>query len=100
MCRALTKNAMIASERREAPDVIIGTMTSCIDPAKMKKLEAVVSSTLYPASLIRMPKAIPMNRYVKNIGIVFLTANRNSFTNSYPLFSKDGKKNSSYTVIQ
>ena len=39
------KKVIRARERRDAPDVIIGTMTSCIDPAKMKKAEAAESST-------------------------------------------------------
>ena len=56
------KKAIRASEIRDAPDVIMGTMTSCMDPAKMKRAEAVESSTPYPASLIRMPKAIPIKR--------------------------------------
>ena len=56
------KKVIIAIEIRDAPDVIIGTITICMDPAKMKNAEAVDSNTPYPASLMRIPKAMPINR--------------------------------------
>ena len=40
----------------------MGIITSCMEPAKMKKAEAKTNSTLYPASTVRTPKAMPMNR--------------------------------------
>ena len=46
----------------EAPEVIMGIITSCMEPAKMKNAEATDRSTLYPASTVSIPNAIPMNR--------------------------------------
>ena len=62
MWRALMKNVISASVSSEAPEVIMGIITSCMEPAKMKKAEATENSTLYPASMVRTPKAMPMNR--------------------------------------
>ena len=62
MWRALIKKVISASVASEAPEVIMGIITSCMEPAKMKNAEAKENSTPYPASTVRTPKAMPMNR--------------------------------------
>ena len=56
------KNVIRARAGRDAPEIIIGTMTICMEPAKINNPEAVESRTPYPASLISMPNAMPMKR--------------------------------------
>ena len=56
------KKVISARVMSEAPEVIMGIITSCMEPAKMKNAEATESSTLYPASTVSTPKAMPMNR--------------------------------------
>ena len=58
----MMKNVISASVSSEAPEVIMGIITSCMEPAKMKNAEAALRSTLYPASTASMPKAMPINR--------------------------------------
>ena len=62
MWRALIKKVISASVASEAPEVIMGIITNCMEPAKMKNAEATDRSTLYPASTVSIPNAIPMNR--------------------------------------